>query len=393
MSELKELQFIDNFRQGVTEDEFVELRLNNYKGEEGELKKIRISPVIIRGENKLRWVFQYNTRDITKNYSLKQSVAILNDYLGPNGFWQSTLYLQTNDLVLEYRDANKSFIRKLPASKSGRVNLEHNRKKKRYIEESEEFLIHLGISSTNGKVYQKSEKKYKQVNHYIDSLFPILTTLKNDKENYILDMGSGKGYLTFALYKVLNDQLKKNTRIVGVELRDNLVKLCNEVAEKSNFRQLTFEKGTIQNYKITRQPDALIALHACDTATDEAIYQGIKNKAQFIVVAPCCHKQIRKEMSTNSWNNHPMLQFGVFMERYAEMITDTIRTMLLQIHGYKTKVIQFVSDHHTPKNVMIIAEKSNHPINKSALQDHLENIKVENKIGRHYLEFLLKDCP
>lgn len=205
----------------------------------------------------------------------------------------------------------------------------------------------------------------------------------------VIDMGSGKGYLTFALYDFLATRMHLDVKITGVDQNTDLVKKCNRIAESNGFDALEFSQGTIYDY----QPDSvdlLIALHACDTATDEAIYQGISNDAQMIVVAPCCHKQIRKQMEPYN-EMKPVLTHGIFRERQAELVTDGIRGLLMESMGYKTKTQEFVSLEHTPKNIMITGVKSHKPINAGQKRGEIEALKRAFGISWHYLEKLLND--
>jgi len=198
-------------------------------------------------------------------------------------------------------------------------------------------------------------------------------------------MGSGKGYLTFALYDHLRNNKKVEASMVGIELRPKLVDFCNELAQSTGFEKLQFLAQDIEEYK-AEKIDMLIALHACDIATDIAIAKGIKAGASTIVVAPCCHKQIRKEMQCET-ALQSVLKHGILEERQAELLTDGIRALLLEAHGYKTKVFEFISTEHTPKNLMITATKA--PARPEALEQ-IAKIKADFGIGYHYLERLLE---
>ena len=204
-------------------------------------------------------------------------------------------------------------------------------------------------------------------------------------------MGSGKGYLTFALYDYLTNILQKNASVIGVEFRPDMVELCNGIAQKTDFENLNFVQGTIEDYD-SQKTNILIALHACDTATDDAISKGISAQADLIVVAPCCHKQIRREMEKNKAKNDLdfLLKYGIFMERQAEMVTDGIRALILEYFGYKTKVFEFISDAHTPKNVLIVGVKGKINSKKQAeILVKIKNIKEYFGIGFHHLERLI----
>jgi SAM-dependent methyltransferase len=247
----------------------------------------------------------------------------------------------------------------------------------------------LGITTQSGEVKQQAQDKYKQINHYIEILSKLLEQLPQNKEWNIADMGAGKGYLTFALYDYIVNVLGKTCSITGVEYRQDLVDKCNKIASICNFQQLFFKQGTIFDYKDNNGFDVLIALHACDTATDDAIVKGIENDAALIVVAPCCHKQIRRQMEKRKYNQELsfLLNHGIFMERQAEMITDGLRALLLEYSGYKTRVFDFISDAHTPKNVLIVAEKQHKALkNRKEILEKIYNAKQTWGIENHYLE-------
>jgi hypothetical protein len=202
-------------------------------------------------------------------------------------------------------------------------------------------------------------------------------------------MGSGKGYLTFALYDYLVNQLKLNPTIIGVEYRKELVEKCNSIASESGFKKLTFNEGSIENADFP-PADILIALHACDTATDEAIFRGIRSNAKVIVCAPCCHKQVRKEMQPENEISE-ITKHGILEERLAEILTDSIRSLILEAYGYKTKVFEFISTDHTPKNILIVGVKENNtptPIESFLVQ--IQKLKTLFGLKFHFLEKLME---
>ncbi|WP_449437628.1 class I SAM-dependent methyltransferase [Pedobacter steynii] len=251
----------------------------------------------------------------------------------------------------------------------------------------------LKITDQEGNVFKNSQDKYKQINQYIEILSSLIKEISNARIRNVVDMGSGKGYLTFALYDYLHNVLNLSVNMVGVEFREDLVQLCNGIAEKASFNQLRFEQGSIDSYS-SDSIDLLIALHACDTATDDAIYKGIKAKAELIVVAPCCHKQIRREMEKGKAKNSVsfLTKYGIFLERQAEMITDGIRALVLEYFGYKTKVFEFISDVHTPKNVLVVGIKGSVDNNKKTeVLAQIEATKDYFGISYHHLEKLLKE--
>ena len=230
--------------------------------------------------------------------------------------------------------------------------------------------------------------KFKQINHYIELLRPHLEKWSSEKVLRILDMGSGKGYLTFALAKYVVDTLQLQASITGIEMRPDLVELGNRIAKKYKMPYLNFVEATIQTTK-AEDCSMLIALHACDTATDDAIFYGIQQQAELIVVAPCCHKEMRRQMekSNQPVELHPICKHGIFLERQAEMVTDGLRSLILEYCGYSTKVFQFISDAHTPKNVMIVAEKkSKTDAQKQEILKKIKDSKQYFGIGFQHLE-------
>jgi hypothetical protein len=266
--------------------------------------------------------------------------------------------------------------------------LSHDKLKKQWISTENNLYLHeLGITNATGEIRPGMHDKFRQINKYIEVVSGLIDENRFCENVKIADMGSGKGYLTFALF----DYLSKNTNlkpvISGIEFRQDLVDFCNKTAQKANFENLNFVQGTIEN-SVFENINILIALHACDTATDDAIAKGINSGARLIIVAPCCHKQIRKQFNvTNELAS--VLKHGILKERQAELITDGIRALILEAHGYKTKVFEFISTEHTPKNVMIVAEKTEKNSNKDEILSKIKSIKNFFGIGYHYLEKIL----
>jgi Methyltransferase domain len=200
-------------------------------------------------------------------------------------------------------------------------------------------------------------------------------------------MGSGKGYLTFAVYDFLNHTIGKPSQVTGIELREELVTFCNATAQQAEFNQLSFAPGTIQS-AAQRPMDIAIALHACDTATDDAIHASIQAHATIIVLAPCCHNQIRRQMN-DSAAVKATWEFGILIERQAQLVTDRLRSLFLELHGYQTKVFEFIDAEHTDKNLMITATKHDRAVNQTAILEQIAQLKMQNGIRSYYLEDLL----
>jgi hypothetical protein len=253
------------------------------------------------------------------------------------------------------------------------------------------YLKELGVVTANHQIAKDKGSKYKQIARYIETLDRIIkdSNVSDLEEVNVADMGSGKGYLTFAVYDHLVNNLKLKAQVSGVEMRDNLVAICNQVAQKSGFKNLRFLKNTIHDYPIEKV-DILIALHACDTATDDAIFKGIQANSSVIVLSPCCHKQIRKELNVTNELSH-IVKHGILKERIAETVTDTMRGLMLEAFGYKTQIFEFIADSHTHKNLMIVGvKKGNGQIDQTAIEK-LQNMKKMFGIENFYLENLLKE--
>ncbi|WP_316827370.1 SAM-dependent methyltransferase [Pedobacter miscanthi] len=391
-------QFTTALKESLNAATFVKVSLGNYKGEEETLKQILVRKVVIKREDKLAFTYRYKTRDLVKNYVIDEAIDLIAGCL-ENGFKIATLFTTEKDLILEELNNGKVVLREGQASSKETPSASHDKEKIRLIKpDLKSYLTELKITDADGKVFKNAQDKFRQINHYIEILSSLIKELPEGTIKKVADMGSGKGYLTFALYDYLHSVLKLETEVVGVEYRLDMVDLCNQVAAKSAFTQLNFVQGTIEDYNAD-DVNLLIALHACDTATDDAIFKGIKANAELIVVAPCCHKQIRREIEQHKVKNDVsfLTKYGIFLERQAEMVTDGIRALILEYFGYKTKVFEFISDAHTPKNVLVVGVKKAESLKTKAESERqaeiLRKIKASKKyfgIGYHHLERLLE---
>ena len=385
-------QFIALLNKSLIENTFVKLSLANYKGSTEGLKNCYVKRIQIKQEDKLSFTYRYQTKDIVKNYSHSEGAGIISGFINQGAFRLATLFSTEFDSVFEYSSKDRISLKKNKATHLELPSLEHNTQKNRLIiADGKPYLHQLNITDEKGNVTKNAQDKFKQINHYVELLSPLIKNLPKHQTLEVTDMGSGKGYLTFALYDYLTHVLNVNAKVTGVEFRKDLVELCNSIAKKSNFNQLNFVEGSIKEYD-SKNTNVLIALHACDTATDDAIYKGITANADLIVVAPCCHKQIRREIEKHKTNNELdfLLKHGIFLERQAEMLTDGLRSLILEYFGYTTKVFEFISDAHTPKNVMIVAEKKTKTeAQKEIILNKIKESKAFFGIEFHQLEKLM----
>ncbi|RZL18955.1 MAG: SAM-dependent methyltransferase, partial [Pedobacter sp.] len=347
--------------------------------------------VKIKRVDMLSFNYRYKTRDIFKNLAIEDGIKLLINLLS-NDFKIGTLFTAISETIIEQDKKGTLKIRQRELAKKLEPNLSHDKVKQRLIKgEANGYLHQLKITDANGEVYKNAQDKYKQINQYIEILSSLIKELPSRTIKNVVDMGSGKGYLTFALYDYLS-KLGENVSITGVEFRKDMVDLCNTIAKKADFSKLNFVEGTIESYN-QKDINLLIALHACDTATDDAIFKGIEANAELIVVAPCCHKQIRREIEKHKVKNDVsfLTKYGIFLERQAEMVTDGIRALILEYFGYKTKVFEFISDAHTPKNVLVVGIKSKDKGAKSKdeILQKIKETKAYFGIDYHHLERLL----
>jgi len=375
-------EFIELYLSSLKEKTFVKLSVSKPKDKQNDLRKFSFQLVKVQDIMQIKCIYTHQTKDITKIYSFEKSVAIIKQYLGLS-FKNAILFTTKKDIYLLYNKKMEGRIMNKKASFTEGLSTEHNKQKKRFIKtENNAYLQSLKVVDAKGNIYKNMLDKFKQINKYIETIDGILksSNLKNKELLTIVDMGSGKGYLTFALYDYITNTLQKKAQIIGVEQRVDLVKICNKIAQENNFINLSFSEGTIDNFKI-KKIDILIALHACDTATDDAIYNGIQSKADIIITAPCCHKQVRKQLHIDN-ELKEITQFGILEERQAEILTDTIRALVLESEGYSSQVFEFIADAHTHKNVMIVGTKKK--TNPDA-QKYLHKIDVlKAKFGLEY---------
>jgi 2-polyprenyl-3-methyl-5-hydroxy-6-metoxy-1,4-benzoquinol methylase len=379
-------EFLEQVSTAAVSKTLIKISIGHVRERASYLKKVFAKSVMIKDKLMLSFVYRYADKDVTKNFDVEESITTIKKLL-QDFFYNAELYTasQTNYFTQDEKGKERIVI-KLADIKKEVVVSTHDKQKKRLIQSNAFYLKELDITSADGLVKAAMQHKYKQINRYVEIIDGILKDVKVDNGFSVIDMGSGKGYLTFALYDFLQ-QKNMGATVKGIELREDLVVKCNNIAANAKFNNLSFEQGSIQETDL-KAVDMLIALHACDTATDDAIAKGIKANATYIICAPCCHKQIRKQMApTNALKL--ITKHGILLERQAEMVTDTIRALILEAHGYKTKVFDFIEEEDTPKNVLIVGTKaiSSDIIFKENM-DRVKALKEMFGIKEHYLETL-----
>ena len=382
--------FFEKLTSSIERKDFVKITVSDKRHKNNDLKNVSAKLVNLKNGIKLSFVYRYPTKDITKNQEISDGIMLIKELL-ENEFLRADLFTTTIDLHLVINNRNHTVsIKENPVINRELKPLNHDKIKSRLIDPvNNVYLFELGITTKEGKIKTDKNDKFRQINKYIEILDNIIKSASLKDNFSIADMGSGKGYLTFALYDYLVNQLKLNPTIIGVEYRKELVEKCNSIASESGFKKLTFNEGSIENADFP-PADILIALHACDTATDEAIFRGIRSNAKVIVCAPCCHKQVRKEMQPENEISE-ITKHGILEERLAEILTDSIRSLILEAYGYKTKVFEFISTDHTPKNILIVGVKENNtptPIESFLVQ--IQKLKTLFGLKFHFLEKLME---
>jgi hypothetical protein len=375
--------FLSKIDELIQNDQLFKITLSKPRPQNKDVHNVYLKTADIKHQLQYSLTYRYKTRDEVKNYKKDEIIDVLK-VLITDSFFNAVLFTEDEETSLLQNKKGSGTIFTKKTKEKIVLEASHDHKKTRYIAENAPYLQILGLAGKDGKIYDKSQDKYRQINKYIEILDHLIKDLPTSKPISIADMGSGKGYLTFALYDFLTNTRGYRIRMTGYELREDLVATCYKSAIECGFVGLAFQQKSIEDANI-KDTDIVIALHACDIATDMAIAKGIQANASYIIVSPCCHKQIRNAMHHQN-ELSPILKNGILEERQAEIITDGIRALIMEANGYKTQVFEFISSEHTGKNLMITGVKSE--INPKAMAE-VEAIKKMFGIEYHYLEKLL----
>jgi SAM-dependent methyltransferase len=353
-------RFFALLRESLQSAHFVKLVLAKPRGAEPGLERVEARRVMLKGEDHLSFVYRYATRDVTKNLPLADAESRLQALLGPE-FRNAHLLaagVETQLSIGKRGQCTLTTARNAHAAAAAPAT--HNREKQRWIEITRPFLAELGVTNAQHQLVPAMARKWKQINKFVEVFAHALerSPLAGAAQLRIADFGAGKGYLTFALHDWLRTK-GVDAQVTGVERRADMVQLGNGTAARLGLQGLRFELGDVGSHALA-PIDVMIALHACDVATDHAIHHGIRAGASVILCAPCCHQQIRPQL-LSPHPLRPILQHGVHLDQEAEMVTDGLRALLLEASGYDAQVFEFVSLEHTSKNKMILAVKRAQP--------------------------------
>jgi Methyltransferase domain len=362
-------------------------------GAEPGLARVEARRITLKGVDSLSFLYRHATRDITKNLPVADGVVQVQALLGPS-FRNAHLLTTREETQLSISKRGQGHVTVTRAAQTRDTPAAgHNREKQRWIDLSRPFLAELGVTNAQQLLVPAMARKWKQINKFVEVFAQAIAAspLADATQVHVADFGSGKGYLTFAVHEWLRHAKGVDAQVTGVELRPDLVRLCNDAVARLGLEGLRFDLGDVRSYEPPAL-DVMIALHACDVATDHAIHLGVRAGAGIILCSPCCHKQIRPQL-LSPHPMRPVLQHGVHKEQEAEMVTDSLRALLLEASGYDTQVFEFISLEHTNKNKMILAVKRAQPGPTAAAWAQVQELKQFYGIREQCLETLLAADP
>lgn len=335
---------------------FLRLTIVGPAGDAGRWQKVVFRPVEIRGERLLQEVANDGRKDITRNHPLDAIPDRLGELIG-GGF--RTLQLQTSERDLHARLTKKGRLMvhgTKPSRPGAAPELRHDRQKRHAVggETADPVLVALGIQTDAGKVRERMQGKFRQINDFLNLLRPVIERL--DPPISVLDCGCGKAYLTFTLLGELRKMHPGQVEVVGIDVNPEVIDHCRKVAQDLGWPEARFGCMGIEDYRPMTSPDVVLSLHACDTATDDALAQGVRLGARAILAAPCCQHELNSRIEHAAFQ--PVLKHGILRERTADILTDAFRAQLLTLHGYHTEVVEFVDRESTARNLLIRAVRT-----------------------------------
>lgn len=325
--------------------------------------KVKVRPVKIKEELLFQETLYRGTQVFHQNFSEKEMVERIQNYL-EGLFKQGEIKTISEEVTVLVSKKGKITVKRkkqaIPVSNKksdAEQKLQHNRTKQYILMDGQpvDFLVGLGVQTPDGRVTKNRYDKFRQINRYLEFIEDVLEELPKDRTIRIIDFGCGKSYLTFAMYYYLHELQHRDIEVTGLDLKADVIRHCNELAQNLGYTHLHFEKGDISTYDGADAVDMVVTLHACDTATDYALEKAIKWGANVIMAVPCCQHEINKQIKSEMLK--PVLKYGLIKERMSALITDALRANLLEQQGYDTQILEFIDMEHTPKNLLIRAVK------------------------------------
>lgn len=368
------------FEQSLNID-FITATLSNPKEKNG-IKKVKVRPILKQGVLLFQCESHQNNQVFHENYEAERAAAVLTEYMSQ--FKQ--MQLETKKFrytVLVSKKGKVTIQKKQQTGCVKEVDLSHNRSKKYILQEGTAvpFLQDLGVMTAEGKIVRTKFDKFRQINRFLEFIEDILPQLAEDREVTILDFGCGKSYLTFAMYYYLHELKNVDVRIIGLDLKTDVIRHCNELSEKYGYKKLKFLEGNIADYTGVDEVDMVVTLHACDTATDFALDKAVGWNAKVILSVPCCQHELNGQMKNETLG--PLFKYGLIKERMAALVTDALRAEYLESCGYDAQILEFIDMEHTPKNILIRAVKTGKKKeNLGKIKTCEEFLQIQPMLGR-----------
>ncbi|MFR5601271.1 MAG: class I SAM-dependent methyltransferase [Lachnospiraceae bacterium] len=355
--------------------------------EKGELLKVKVHPVLVKGTLHFQAEEWIGKQVFHKNLNTREAKDYLTGFL--DGIFRQLevqSVLGQGTVLISKKGTMTVKIKQAPAKIAGDQGLpvlSHNRKKHYVLEEGRPvpFLVDLGIMTAQGAVVHAKYDKFRQINRFLEFIEDILPKLDKTRESVIIDFGCGKSYLTFAMYYYLKELKGYPIRIIGLDLKKDVIARCNALSQKYGFEHLSFLHGDIASFEGEDHVDMVVTLHACDLATDYALEKAVRWGAKVILSVPCCQHELNRQMESELLE--PVLQYGLIRERMAALYTDGLRAELLEYCGYRTQILEFIDMEHTPKNLLIRAVKQGTPKdNEKQIRQLMEFLHVEPTLAK-----------
>ena len=347
------LQMKEQILNRIMAKKLVNATISQPRQKSNELKRIKLKPVEIKGQYMIQLENQLERILKHENIPLDQVATKLEDIF--NDFRQMHAQFSDETVQIQLSKKNKVFWKSDKKEKVTPINLSHNRKKQYLLDADtpHPFLIRLGVQTEDGKVKKQKYDKFKQINRFLEFIEDSLKHLPKDRTIRILDFGSGKSYLTFALYHYLKIEKGLDIFVTGLDLKKEVIEECNRIADDLHYDKLEFLVGDINDYNDEQAIDMVVTLHACDVATDMALARAVRWGAKVILSVPCCQHELNRQLKCPQLDM--MLDYGIIRERFASLATDSIRAQILELVGYEAQLLEFIDLENTPKNILIRA--------------------------------------
>ena len=375
MEELKQLL------EQVLNEDLLHIVVSGQKQKEAPVK-IKVRPLKQKGSLVFQAASWDGKKEYHKNYEKEEMISSLLIWISRDYKQMQIDTTTQNTTVLVSKKGKVTIKTRGCAQKRERADLSHNRTKQYLLPEGTPvpFLVKLGVMTPEGKVVRAKYDKFRQINRFLEFIEDICPVLTKDRELTMIDFGCGKSYLTFAIYYYLHEIKEYDVNIIGLDLKEDVIRHCDALAREFGYEKLHFLTGDIADYEGVTQVDLVVTLHACDTATDYALAKAVGWNARAILSVPCCQHELNGQMQNDMLQ--PVLKYGLLKERMAALITDGLRASMLEEAGYHVQVLEFIDMEHTPKNILIRAvkekqEKKNSEEERKALQHCMESLQVE----------------